>query len=120
MDDPTTAIHRTSHRKWITLKPNLIGERITAPTNVPSGTRRPVLVTGWATTVPVLPAPVVLVDRDGDEWREAGLTALGETLLACDNPQSADDRGEGESFAWTPRSVALCFGPLVHRLDGAL
>lgn len=57
-------------------------------------------------------APVLLRDREGDVWRVVGLNADGMELLACDNPQDPDDRGTGESFAWTRRAVECWFGPL--------
>ncbi|WP_407553119.1 hypothetical protein QOM21_24060 [Streptomyces sp. Pv4-95] len=69
--------------------------------------------------LPAPRTPVVLVDREGDEWRPAGLTASADVLLVCDAPRNADDRGTGESRPWTVSSVARSFGPLVRRLDGA-
>lgn len=53
------------------------------------------------------------VDRTGDVWREFGHTADGDVLLACDFPQSPDDRGDGESYPWTLRTVEARFGPVV-------
>jgi len=52
------------------------------------------------------------VDRGDNLWRVTGHTPEGIELLACDNPQDPDDRGEGESFPWTRRSVESWFGPL--------
>jgi len=57
-------------------------------------------------------SPVLFRDREGDVWRVAGVTADGMELLACDNPQDPADRGVGESFAWTRRTVEMWFGPL--------
>lgn len=59
------------------------------------------------------PAPVLLVDRDGEEWRSDGLTPDGDELMVCDQPSNPADRGEGESFPWTRRTVEMWFGPLV-------
>lgn len=61
---------------------------------------------------PIL-APVLFVDRDGEVWRSGGLTAAGDELMVCDYPQDPADRGEGESFPWTRRTVEMWFGPLV-------
>lgn len=55
------------------------------------------------------------VDRDGDVWRATGHNEAGELLLACPEPRNPEDRGEGESFAWTLRSVRRSFGPLIAR-----
>lgn len=62
-------------------------------------------------TAPAL-APVLLRDREGDVWRVVGLNAEGVELLSCDDPQDQNDRGVGESFAWTRRAVEMWFGPL--------
>jgi hypothetical protein len=62
----------------------------------------------------------VFVDRDGDVWVPTGHTASGELLLACPEPINPEDRGEGESFPWTLRSVRLAFGPLTARSAVAL
>lgn len=80
------------------------------PTNFPSGDRRTVLV--------ALPAPLVLVDRDGDVWRQAGLTPEGELLMVCDSPQAPDDAGPGASNPWTPAAIRAWFSP-VRTLGGA-
>lgn len=87
------------------------------PTNIPSGERRTVRVE-FTAPLPAVPVALVLVDRAGDVWREAGRTASGEQLLVCDMPQDPEDRGEGASFAWTTRLVELAFGP-VRTLGGA-
>lgn len=55
------------------------------------------------------------VDRDGDVWVATGHTYDGELLLACPHPSNPDDRGEGESYPWTLRSVRMAFGPLIAR-----
>ena len=55
------------------------------------------------------------VDRDGDVWQAMGHNGAGELLLACPEPHSPEDRGEGESFAWTLASVRRSFGPLIAR-----
>lgn len=55
------------------------------------------------------------VDRDGDVWQATGYNAAGELLLACPEPHDPDDRGVGESFPWTLRSVRQSFGPLIAR-----
>ncbi|MZE53777.1 hypothetical protein GTY86_35770 [Streptomyces sp. SID5770] len=86
---------------------------ITSPTNIPSGDRRTVRV-----ALPPAPVALVLVDRDGDVWRQAGTTAAGEPLMVCDSPQNPEDRGEGESFPWTPEAIRAWFGP-VRTLGGA-
>ena len=58
-------------------------------------------------------APVLFVDRDGEVWRSGGVTADGDELMVCDNPSNPDDRGPGESFPWTRRTVEMWFGLLV-------
>lgn len=63
-------------------------------------------------SAPVL-APVVFLDREGDAWRVGDRTPGGDVLMVCDNPQNPDDRGPGESFPWTRRTVEMWFGPLV-------
>lgn len=55
----------------------------------------------------------VFVDRDGDVWEATGHTPSGELLLACPQPHSPEDVGEGESFPWTLRRVQQAFGPLI-------
>lgn len=57
---------------------------------------------------------IKFVDRDGDEWVPNGRTDDGELLLACPQPQSPADAGEGPSFAWTRRAVDMAFGPLAE------
>lgn len=59
--------------------------------------------------------PEVFIDRDGDEWHPIGRNASGEVMLACPEPQNPEDRGEGESFAWTLPLVEAGFGPLTSR-----
>lgn len=63
-------------------------------------------------------APAVFVDRDGEVWRLNGRTPDGDELMVCDNPSDPGDRGEGESFPWTRRTVEMWFGPLAV-CDGA-
>ncbi|SDM76270.1 phiSA1p31-related protein [Streptomyces wuyuanensis] len=83
---------------------------ITLPTNIPSGDRRTIRVVG------IEPAPVVYVDRDGDEWHPTDETTPdGEPVLACPAPQNPDDQGEGRSHPWTLRAVQAWFGPLTTR-----
>jgi hypothetical protein len=55
------------------------------------------------------------VDREGDVWVPSGTNGSGELLLACPEPHNPEDRGEGESFPWTLRSVQSSFGPLIAR-----
>lgn len=55
------------------------------------------------------------VDRDGDVWVATGHNTDGELLLACPAPQNPEDRGEGESYRWTLRTVRMAFGPLIAR-----
>lgn len=64
-------------------------------------------------TIPVpLPAPLRLVDRDGDEWQATGRFKASVPLLECPAPTDPDDCGEGESHAWTLTQVRAWFGPL--------
>lgn len=87
---------------------------ITVPTNIPSGDRRPVLV-----ALPPVPVALVLVDRDGDVWRQAGVTRPGEPRLVCDAPQDAEERGTApDPHRWTLAEVTSRFGP-VRTLGGA-
>jgi hypothetical protein len=85
---------------------------ITLPTNLPSGDRR---------SIRVVPAPVpialVLVDRDGDVWRQVGVTLEGEPRMVCDRPQAPDEAAPGESNPWTPSAIAAWFSP-VRTLGG--
>ncbi|MEU2510213.1 hypothetical protein ABZ621_36750 [Streptomyces sp. NPDC007863] len=83
---------------------------ITVPTNFPAGDRRTHLV--------ALPAPLVLVDRDGDVWRQVGVTETGEPRMVCDSPSDPAEVGPGESNPWTPSAVRAWFSP-VRTLDGA-
>ncbi|MFB7832064.1 hypothetical protein [Streptomyces sp. NPDC056056] len=86
---------------------------ITLPTNLPAGDRRTIRV------VPIsAPVALVLVDRDGDVWRQAGLTASGEPRMVCDTPQTTEDQGAGPSYPWTPAAIEAWFGP-VRSLGGA-
>jgi hypothetical protein len=88
---------------------------ITVPTNIPTGDRRPVLVTG--VTVPA--QRVVYVDRDGDVWHPTSeTTADGEQVLHCPAPQDPEDQGEGPSYPWTLRALELALGP-VRPMGGA-
>ncbi|WP_327376242.1 hypothetical protein OG393_21185 [Streptomyces sp. NBC_01216] len=91
---------------------------ITLPTNIPSGDRRTVRVEFTAPSRPV-PVALVLVDRDGDVWRQAGVTASGEPLMVCDSPQAPEDRGDGPSYPWTPAAIVAWFSP-VRTLGGAV
>lgn len=86
---------------------------ITVPTNIPSGDRRPVLV-----ALPTVPVALVLVDRDGDVWRQAGVTESGEPHMVCDSPQAPDEAGPGASNPWTPDAIRAWFSP-VRTLGGA-
>ncbi|MFC8583345.1 hypothetical protein ACFUGD_02030 [Streptomyces sp. NPDC057217] len=86
---------------------------ITHPANFPSGDRRTHLV-----ALPPVPVALVLVDRDGDVWRQAGTTAAGEPLMVCDSPQDPKEVGPGESNPWTPEAIRAWFGP-VRTLGGA-
>ncbi|MFJ3536997.1 hypothetical protein ACIPQA_16190 [Streptomyces sp. NPDC090109] len=86
---------------------------ITSPTNFPTGDRRTRLV-----ALPPAPVALVLVDRDGDVWRQAGTTAAGEPLMVCDSPQDPEEVGPGESYPWTPDAIGAWFGP-VRTLGGA-
>ena len=86
---------------------------ITVPTNIPSGDRRTTRV-----ALPAAPVALVLVDRDGDVWRQDGLTAEGEPRMVCDSPQAPDDAGPGASNPWTPSAIRAWFSP-VRVLGGA-
>lgn len=86
---------------------------ITVPTNFPTGDRRTVRV-----ALPAVPVALVLVDRDGDVWRQAGLTGSGEPLMVCDMPQDPEERGDGPSYPWTPDAIRAWFSP-VRTLGGA-
>ncbi|MET9955656.1 hypothetical protein ABZ135_29480 [Streptomyces sp. NPDC006339] len=87
------------------------------PTNIPSGDRRTVRV-ALPAPLPPVPVALVLVDREGDVWRQAGVTAEGEPRMVCDSPQAPEDRGVGPSYPWTPTAIAAWFGP-VRTLGGA-
>ncbi|MFD3535197.1 hypothetical protein [Streptomyces sp. NPDC058664] len=86
---------------------------ITVPTNIPSGDRRTVRV-----ALPPVPVALVLVDREGDVWRQVGVTASGEPRMVCDVPQAPEDRGDGPSNPWTPTAIRAWFSP-VRTLGGA-
>lgn len=75
-----------------------------SPTNFPAGDRRTHLV--------------VLVDRDGDVWRQVGVTPEGEPHMVCEAPQDASEVGPGESNPWTPSAIRAWFSP-VRTLGGA-
>ena len=90
---------------------------ITLPTNFPSGDRRTVRV-ALPTPLPAAPVALVLVDCDGDVWRQAGTTASGEPLMVCDTPQDPEECGPGASNPWTPAAISAWFGP-VRTLGGA-
>jgi len=90
---------------------------ITLPTNFPSGDRRTVRV-ALPTPLPAAPVALVLVDCDGDVWRQAGVTPEGEPLMVCDTPQDPDEVGPGASNPWTPTAIAAWFAP-VRVLGGA-
>lgn len=91
---------------------------ITVPTNFPSGDRRTVRVALPAGSLPPVPVALVLVDCDGDVWRQAGVTEAGEPLMVCDSPQDPDEVGPGASNPWTPTAVRAWFSP-VRVLGGA-
>lgn len=62
---------------------------------------------------PLHQSPQAVVDRDGDVWVPTGGTSDdGQPLMVCPQPQSPEDAGSGESFAWTWRLVETTFGPL--------
>lgn len=86
---------------------------ITVPTNIPSGDRRTVRV-----ALPPAPVALVLVDRDGDVWRQAGVTESGEPRMVCDSPQAPEEAGPGASNPWTPDAIRAWFSP-VRTLGGA-
>lgn len=86
---------------------------ITLPTNFPTGDRRTVRV-----ALPPVPVALVLVDRDGDVWRQAGVTKSGEPRMVCDSPQAPDEAGLGASNPWTPNAIRAWFSP-VRTLGGA-
>ncbi|GGT43658.1 hypothetical protein [Streptomyces purpureus] len=90
---------------------------ITLPTNIPTGDRRTYRVV-FTASLPPAPVALVLVDRDGDVWRQAGVTAEGEPHMVCDSPQAPEDAGEGPSYPWTPSAIVVWFGP-VRTLGGA-
>lgn len=86
---------------------------ITVPTNIPSGDRRTILV-----SLPSVPAPLVLVDRDGDVWRQAGVTESGEPRMVCDTPQDPAELDALQPYPWTPTAIRAWFSP-VRTLGGA-
>jgi hypothetical protein len=86
---------------------------ITVPTNIPSGDRRTILV-----SLPSVSAPLVLMDRDGDVWRQAGVTAEGEPRMVCEAPQDPAEVDALEPYPWTPSAVRAWFSP-VRTLGGA-
>ena len=86
---------------------------ITHPANFPTGDRRTVRV-----ALPLVPVALVLGDRDGDVWRQAGVTESGEPLMVCDSPQAPDEAGPGASNPWTPAAIRAWFSP-VRVLGGA-
>ena len=86
---------------------------ITVPTNIPSGDRRTVAV-----ALPPVPVALVLVDRDGDVWRQVGVTDEGEPRMVCDVPQDPSEIGPGASNPWTPDAIRAWFSP-VRTLGGA-
>lgn len=83
------------------------------PTNFPSGDRRTTRV-----ALPAVPVALVLVDRDGDVWRQNGLTPEGEPLMVCDAPQDPAERGTAGGHAWTRSEVEARFDA-VRTLGGA-
>lgn len=91
---------------------------ITVPTNFPAGDRRTILV-ALAQPLPAVPVALVLVDCDGDVWRQAGMTVSGEPRMVCDTPLDPDERGTVDGgHDWTRREVESRFGP-VRTLAGA-
>jgi len=86
---------------------------ITVPTNFPSGDRRTVRV-----ALPPVPVALVLVDRDGDVWRQVGVTESGEPRMVYDAPQDPAECGPGASNPWTPAAIRAWFSP-VRTLGGA-
>lgn len=86
---------------------------ITVPTNLPAGDRRTIAV-----ALPPVPAPLVLVDRDGDVWRQAGVTAEGEPHMVCEAPQESSEVDALEPYPWTPPAIRAWFSP-VRTLGGA-
>lgn len=84
------------------------------PTNFPTGERRTILV-----ALPPVPVALVLVDCDGDVWRQAGTTAEGEPRMVCDAPLDTEERGTASgAHPWTLSQVESRFGP-VRTLAGA-
>lgn len=83
---------------------------LTVPTNFPSGDRRTVRV--------ALPAPLVLVDREGDVWRQVGMTDEGEPHMVCDVPQDPAELDALQPYPWTPTAIRAWFSP-VRTLGGA-
>jgi len=77
---------------------------LTVPTNFPSGDRRTHLV--------------VLVDRDGDVWRQVGVTPEGEPHMVCEAPQDPAEVDALEPYPWTPKAIRAWFSP-VRTLGGA-
>jgi len=86
---------------------------VRVPTNFPSGDRRTVRV-----ALPAAPTPLVLLDRDGDVWRQAGLTPEGEPRMVCDTAQDPSELDGLEPYPWTPSAIAAWFSP-VRTLGGA-
>ena len=86
---------------------------ITVPTNLPAGDRRTIAV-----AFPPVLAPLVLVDRDGDVWRQVGVTRSGEPHMVCESPSDPAEVGSGEGDPWTPKAVRAWFSP-VRTLGGA-
>ncbi|KAA6211751.1 hypothetical protein [Streptomyces filamentosus] len=86
---------------------------ITHPANFPTGDRRTVRV-----ALPPVPVALVLVDRDGDVWRQVGVTKTGEPRMVCDSPSDSAEVGSGEADPWTPKAIRAWFSP-VRTLGGA-
>ncbi|MFK3734023.1 hypothetical protein ACI2LJ_27580 [Streptomyces sp. NPDC088090] len=86
---------------------------ITVPTNLPAGDRRTIAV-----AFPSVLAPLVLVDRDGDVWRQVGVTRFGEPHMVCESPSDPAEVSPGEGDPWTPKAIRAWFSP-VRTLGGA-
>lgn len=76
---------------------------ITVPTNFPAGDRR---------------THLVLVDRDGDVWRQVGVTPEGEPHMVCESPTDLPEVDALEPYPWTPKAIRAWFSP-VRTLGGA-
>ncbi|KUN02783.1 hypothetical protein AQI95_24905 [Streptomyces yokosukanensis] len=77
-------------------------------------------ITGITPVYPLHEAPLPQtkwVDSKGETWVPAGHTSDGELILACPNPSTPEDAGEGPSYPWTLTQVEAAFGPLTAKAD---